>query len=178
MSLLNFFKNAGKQVGEDAGAGAVKLTVALLGDDKAAEVAIKQKQDEYDEKCRMLVEAKSSFQKEQKEFEAEQAIHDRFMNELEAIAGLLENPEGHNVDELTKDFTFLEGKLTAHTPKYEKEKREAEEAKQWLDEVQGYVDEMGVALTIAVPVPPGAVNSPAVAVTKVWLAPEMMQPTT
>ena len=59
MSLLNFFKNAGKQVGEDAGAGAVKLTVALLGDDKAAEVAIKQKQDEYDEKCRMLVEAKS-----------------------------------------------------------------------------------------------------------------------
>jgi len=145
-SLFNFFKNAGKQVGEDAGVGVVKLTAAILGDDRTAEIAVKQKQDAYDEKCRMLNEAKVSFKEEWAQYEAEEAIHSRFLNELEAIAALLDNPEGQNVDELNKDFTFLEGKLTAHQAKYDKEKTEAEEAKAWLDELQSYVTAEGQAL--------------------------------
>ena len=146
MSLFNFFKNAAIVGGEQAGEGAVKLTVALMGDDAAADVAVKQKQDELDQKVRFLADAKVDWEREYKEFEAEQGIHDRFMAEANAITGLLAQPDCQNADELNADLNYILDKLEAHAPKLSKEKKEADDAKAWLDEVQGYVDEMGAEL--------------------------------
>jgi chromosome segregation ATPase len=145
MALLNFFKNYGKVSAERAEDGFINLAVTL-DRDGVAETAIKQKQDEHEERIRILAEAKTSFKKEQGEYDAELAIYERFMNEAESISKLLEAPGDRNVDELNKDLTYILDKIEQHAPKLAKEKQEAEEAKVWLNEVQVAVDEISQEL--------------------------------
>lgn len=141
---FNFFKNFAKVKGEQLEEGLVNLAVAL-DNEAAAESAIKQKIEEHEARISMLQEANASYRKEQREYEQEQVFFDRLMNEAEAIQSLLDKGEGDTV-QLNKDLTKIVDKIEERAPILDREKAEAEEAKQWLDEMQTAVDEISKEL--------------------------------
>jgi DNA repair exonuclease SbcCD ATPase subunit len=145
MAVFNFLKNFGKVKAEQAEDSLINLAVSL-DRDGVAEAAIKQKQDEHEQRIIMLQEANSSYLKEQKEYEQELDLYTRYMNQAEHIQTLLEDPTATNKDELTSDLTKLLDAIEKRAPILEKEKTEAEEAKQWMLEMQEAADEISKEL--------------------------------
>lgn len=132
-SVLNFFKNFSKVQAENASTGLVNLA-ASLDADGVAEAAILQKMDEHNEIVKQLVEAQVEWKREQDEFEAEQRLYNKRMSAAErAQQDLDANPNDNDAQvALTELLDIIEKNM----PKLEKEKREAEQAKHFLDQLQ------------------------------------------
>lgn len=145
---FNFFKHFAKVQVQNLEESMVDLAVSL-DRDGAAETAILQKSSEHEQRIGMLQEANAEYRKEQAEYERELDIHTRYMNEAENIQNILNQPvrDGKfTEEELLSDLTQLLNFIENHTPVLEKEKREAEQAKQWMDEMQVAVDEISAEL--------------------------------
>lgn len=162
---FNFVKNLLKVKAEQTSEGLVNLA-ASLDKEGVAEAAIKQKQDEHNEYIKLLQEANESFRKERQEYDAEQELYNRYLNEAEVINGLLEklktaketlttNPSDQtaasvvaqlNEPELVSDLTALLTKVEQRAPILEKEKQEYIEAEKWMKEMQEAVEEISKEL--------------------------------
>jgi chromosome segregation ATPase len=146
---FNFFKNFAKVKADQVEEGLVNLAVAL-DSDAACETAIRQKMDEHDQRIVMLQEANSEYLREQREYEREVELYNRYINEAESIQQLLTAPvldERYNREELERDLNEILNQIEKRVPIMEKEKREADQAKEWMAELQQAVDEIGKELT-------------------------------
>lgn len=133
MTILNFVKNYGKVQVEAASEGFVNLA-AKLDADGVSEAAIKQKQDEHNEVIKQLVEAQADWKRENAEYEAELSLYNKRMSAAERAQADLEK------DPTNKDAELALGELLdaieKGAPKLDKEKREADQAKSFLDQLQ------------------------------------------
>lgn len=145
---LNFFKHFSKAKVADLEESMVQLAVAL-DKDGVAEAAILQKSEEHDQRIAMLQEANADYLREQKEYEQELDLYTRYMNEAENIQRLLTDP---NRDpkfieaELTSDLNEILNLIEERAPILEKEKREAEQARAWMTDMQEAVEEISKEL--------------------------------
>lgn len=165
MSIFNFAKNYGKVKSEDFEEGMVNLA-ARLDADGVAETAIKQKQDEHDLAISQLAEANSAYKKEKAEFEAEQSLYNKRMAaaelaqvDLEKLALarelLAKDPTdqaaakvvaGLDEKEITAALTDLLTAIEKRAPILEREKREAEQAEEWMNTMQSAAQDIATEL--------------------------------
>ena len=143
MSIANFLKNYGKTKAEDLSEGIVTLA-ATIDASGVSEAAIKQKQDEHNELVRQLVDAKADFEREKKEYDAEQAVYNKKMAAAERAQADLE-ADPNNADAAAA-LTELLDSIEKHAPKLDKEKREYDQASAWLADIQAAADEVAKEL--------------------------------
>jgi chromosome segregation ATPase len=161
---FNFFKNFAAVKVEQVEEGMINLA-ASLDKEGVAEAAIKQKMEEHAERINMQQEAKAAYETEQRQYEQELALYNRYMNEAESIQRILgeleqaratiatdeTNQEAaaiiakYNEAELTADLAKILDKVEQRAPILEKEKQEAVEAEAWLREIKE-VDEISTEL--------------------------------
>jgi DNA repair exonuclease SbcCD ATPase subunit len=162
---FNFLKNLLIVKSESIEDGIINLATTL-DKEGVAETAIRQKIEEHEERIKMLQEATAEYHKEQKEYEQELSLYTRYMNEAEAIQGILEqlskaketivtdpsNQEAadiiskYNQAELTSDLSKILDKVEERSSRLEKEKQDAIEAEAWMKEVKEAVDEISKEL--------------------------------
>lgn len=162
---LNFLKNLVKVKAENLEEGMINLATAI-DKEGVAEASVKQKMDEHEERIKMLQEASSSYRTEKAEYDRELALYNRYMHEAETIQNILTNLEkakqdiivdpsnqaaaaviaGANEAELTNDLVNLLDAVEKRSAILEKEKREAEEAEQWMNTMKEAVDEISKEL--------------------------------
>lgn len=162
---FNFLKNFAKVKAENVEEGLINLA-ASLDKEGVAEAAIKQKMDEHEERIKMYQSAVDDYKREQAEADREESLYNRYMGEAEAIQRILANLEtakadiaadpsnqnaaaiiaGSNEVEMTNDLVKLLDVIEKRAPILEKEKAEALEAKQWMDELKSAVDEISAEL--------------------------------
>ncbi len=142
-NIFNFIKNYGKVKAEDASEGAVNF-MASIDANGVSEAAIKQKQDEHNEMVKQLVDAQHSFKKEKQEFDDIYQLYNKKVAAAErAQADLDKDPS--NADAQTALVELLDG-IEKLAPRLEKEKREYEQAEQWMTELQRASDEVAQEL--------------------------------
>jgi chromosome segregation ATPase len=162
---FNFFKNFAKVKVENMEDGLITLATAI-DKEGVAETVILQKMDEHNERIKMYQSAADDYKREQAEADREQALYDRYMTEAEAIQQILTNLEKAKADiaidpsnqaaaaiiaqasetELNNDLVNLLDVIEKRAPILEKEKAEAIEAKQWMEELKIAVDEISAEL--------------------------------
>lgn len=162
---FNFFKNFAKVKAESLEEGMINLATSL-DKEGVAETVIRQKIDEHDERIKMYQSAVDDYKREQAEADREESLYNRYMSEAETIQGILNKLEkaksdivadpsnqpaadiisNYNESELTTDLMKLLDVIEKRAPILEKEKAEALEAKQWMDELKDAVDEISTEL--------------------------------
>lgn len=158
---FNFFKNFAKVKGEQLEEGIITLAAAL-DQEGVAETAIKQKMDEHEARIALLQEATEQYRKEQSEYDQELALYQRYMNEAETIQQHLDQLNSakellaadttnqdavsivakYNEAELTSDLVKILDAVEKRAGILEKEKQEADEAKEWMIQMKESVDEI------------------------------------
>ena len=143
MSIFNFLKNYGKVQAEAASEGIVNFA-ATIDADGVSEAAIKQKQDEHNEIVKQLVDAQSDFKVEEAEYQAELNLYNKRMAAAEkAQADLDQDPT--NTSAATALSELLDA-LEKQTPKLEKEKREADQAREYWNQLNEASNEIAEEL--------------------------------
>jgi hypothetical protein len=142
-NIFNFIKNYSKVKAADASTGLVNLA-ASLDADGVAEAAISQKMDEHTEIVKLLVEAQADWKREQQEFENEEKLYNRRMAAAEkAQADLESNPDNKEAEQALAELLDA---IEKAVPTLEKERKEAEQAKSYLDQLESAAKEVAEEL--------------------------------
>lgn len=134
MSFFNFMKSFTKTKTRDAGKSIVQ-TIASWDPEAASAAEIEMMEERLDKLTQQVAEARSSYQKEQKEADEINSLYDQRMKAAELLSGKLsEAPE--NAAEIEKALDLLITEMEAMKPEIEQEMIEAVEAKEFMSELE------------------------------------------
>ncbi|WP_035075484.1 hypothetical protein [Maridesulfovibrio zosterae] len=134
MSFFNFMKSFTKTKTRDAGKSIVQA-IASWDPEAASAAEIEMMEERLDKLTQQVAEARSSYQKEQKEADEINSLFDQRMKAAELLSGkLADNPE--NAAEIEEALNLLVAEMEEMKPEIDREMMEAVEAKEFMGELE------------------------------------------
>ncbi len=135
MGFFSFVKNFGGEKVKETGRSIVQA-LAAWDPETASAAEIKQMEDNLDKLTRQVADARASYEKEQKEADAIQALYEQRMKAAELLQGKLAAAANEAAAKIESALGSLVGELEEMQPDIEREIREAVEAKEFMNELE------------------------------------------
>ncbi len=135
MGFFSFVKNFGGEKVKETGRSIVQA-LAAWDPETASAAEIKQMEDNLDKLTRQVAEARASYEKEQGEADAIQALYEQRMKAAELLQNKLTGAAGDAASAIEKALNELVGELEEMQPEIEREMSEAVEAKEFMNELE------------------------------------------
>ncbi len=135
MGFFSFVKNFGGEKVKETGRNIVQA-LAAWDPETASAAEIKQMEDNLDKLTRQVADARASYEKEQGEADAIQALYEQRMKAAELLQGKLAVAADDAAAKIESALGSLVAELEEMQPDIEREIREAVEAKDFMNELE------------------------------------------
>lgn len=116
--------------------------LANAAPDLMSEAGIREQESLLDDATKAFVEAKADYDKEQREAEEAQSLYNQRLAAAEHINAKLEAADDQSKPELEASLHQLLMTIESHASEVDREVQEAADAKVWMDEAHGVMQEM------------------------------------